>query len=351
MLNLEKLLDDLGDQVISDIHFISGVPPRIRVHGELMDMPGYEALDPDSCKRTIYSFLSPEQIRKFESSGDIDLAFSCSGHRFRTNVYHHMGNIAAALRWLPDKIGTFTELGLPEEVCEDLCAKPNGLVIVAGVAGSGKSTTLASMIEHINKTRQSHVVTVEDPVEFLHYHGTSTFSQREVGLDTESYEAALRSAMRQDPDVVLVGEMRDTETVQAALNLADTGHLTFSTLHTSDAVQTVNRIIDIFPEHRQEQARVQLSFVLQAVICQQLLPNVTKTGRVLITEILIVTPAVRTLIRESKIHQIFSTIQSGGRLQMHTMNHALEQAVKAKLITREVAYAHSSNPDALKLVF
>lgn len=345
MIKFEELLDSLIDKDISDIHFIAGVPPRIRIDSKLMDMPGQEVLTADDCKSFIYGFLTSEQIQAYEAKGEIDIAFNHKEHRFRTNVYRNLGTTAAALRWLPEKIGTFSELGLSRTVCESICEKTSGLVIVTGVTGSGKSTTLASMIEYINRTRHDHVVTIEDPVEFLHKHDKCTFSQREVGQDTESYATALRSAMRQDPDVVLVGEMRDMETIQAALNLADTGHLTFSTLHTSDAAQTINRIIDVFPAHMQQQARVQLSFVLEAVICQQLLPKAEPPGRVLVTETLMATSAVRSLIRENKVHQIYSMIQAGGHYKMHTMNQSLEDAVNNKSITYEMALTHSSDPE------
>jgi twitching motility protein PilT len=264
------------------------------------------------------------------------------------NVFYQRGSVAAVLRMIPAVVRNFEDLGLPRRICEEVASLPRGLLLFTGATGSGKSTSLAAMLDFINETRSDHVVTVEDPIEFLHRNKGCLFNQREIGSDTKNFSRALRSALRQDPDVVLVGEMRDMETIEAALTIAETGHLTFGTLHTSDCVQSINRIVDVFPSHQQQQVRTQLSFTLQAVFCQQLIPSVTGSGRLLALEIMIANSAVRSLIRDDKAHQIYSIIQTGGKLGMQTMNQSLCQLVRSNLITFDQAVNHSGDVEDLK---
>jgi twitching motility protein PilT len=347
---IEELLQTLVDNGGSDLHISAGTPPKIRVDGELLDTE-YAPLKPDDTKALVYSFLTGDQIARFEKDFEIDLSFGVEGMgRFRVNVFYQRGTVAAVLRVIPFHVKGFDELGLPRKICEEVAALPRGLVLFTGATGSGKSTSLAAMLDHVNNTRCGHVVTVEDPIEFLHRNKNCLFNQREMGSDTKSFERALRSALRQDPDVVLVGEMRDMETIEAALTIAETGHLTFGTLHTSDAVQSINRMVDVFPSHQQQQVRTQLSFVLQAVFCQQLLPMSRGTGRTLALEILVVNSAVRALIRDDKAHQIYSIIQTGGRRGMQTMNHSLGELVRRNTITLETALMHSSDVEDLKRI-
>jgi twitching motility protein PilT len=347
---IEELLQTLVDNGGSDVHISAGTPPKIRVDGQLLDTE-YPLLRPEDTKSLIYSFLTGDQIARFEQDYEIDLSFGIEGMgRFRVNVFFQRGTVAAVLRVIPYNVKNFEELGLPRPLCEEIAALPRGLVLFTGATGSGKSTSLAAMLDHVNDSRCGHVVTVEDPIEFLHRNKNCLFNQREMGSDTQSFSRALRSALRQDPDVVLVGEMRDTETIEAALTIAETGHLTFGTLHTSDAVQSINRIVDVFPSHQQQQVRTQLSFVIQAVFCQQLLPMARGSGRVLALEAMIANSAVRALIRDDKAHQIYSIIQTGGRAGMQTMNHSLGELVRRNLITTEMALTHTSDVEDLKRI-
>lgn len=346
-LTVKELLQQLVIRNGSDLHLSTGTPPRFRINGSLVELE-QEAVTPEESKRLIYSILKPEQIAKVEKHLDLDLSvgFEDIG-RFRTNVFWQRGSLGAVLRAIPTRIRDFEELGLPERVCKHLCNLPRGLILVTGCTGSGKSTTLASMVEYINNTRAEHIVTVEDPIEFIHTNNMCHVNQREVGSDTRSFGNALRAVLRQDPDVVLIGEMRDLETIEAALTISETGHLTFATLHTSDAVQTVNRIVDVFPSDQQQQIRTQLSFTLQAVFSQTLLEEKSGKGRALACEILIANSAVRSLIRESKAHQLYSVVQTNTQIGMRTMNQSLAFLVKAGRISAELAMNQSGAPDEL----
>jgi twitching motility protein PilT len=308
----------------------------------------YEKLRPETCQQLIYSILTDEQKDRFEKEDELDISFGVEGvGRVRMNVFKQRGAVAAVLRTIPSHILTFDELGLPP-VANDIVKLPKGLVLVTGPTGSGKSTTLASMIDWINSHEQSHIITVEDPIEFIHNHKMSVVNQREVGTDTKSFVNALKYVLREDPDVILVGEMRDLETISAALTIAETGHLVFATLHTPDAVQAVNRIIDVFPPGQQQQVRAQLSFVLQAVMCQQLLPKAYTSGRVLAIEVLMVNAAVRNLIREEKVHQIYSQIQTGQEYGMQTMNMALYELYRKQVVTHAEIFSRTTDAKDLQ---
>src|SRR5512136_694088 len=348
MANLHQLLKELIDHGGSDLHITTNSPPQIRVDGKLepMSMP---ALTPVETKQLCYSVLTEAQKHKFEEENELDLSFGVKGlSRFRGNVFIQRGAVAAVFRVIPYKILTFEELGLPP-VVKELAAKPRGLVLVTGPTGSGKSTTLASIIDRINTDRHEHIVTIEDPIEYLHPHKGCLVNQREVGADTKGFKSALKYILRQDPDVVLVGELRDLETIEAALIVAETGHLCFATLHTNSCVQTINRIIDVFPPYQQTQVRTQLSFVLEAVLSQTLIPRVGGTGRVLALEVMVPNPAIRNLIREDKIHQIYSQMQVGQeKFGMQTMNQSLISLVSRRLISLEDALGRSSDPDEFK---
>ncbi|MDJ0975415.1 MAG: type IV pilus twitching motility protein PilT [Planctomycetota bacterium] len=347
-VTIEELLQILVDRGGSDLHLSAGSPPKIRVDGRLYNTE-HEVLRPDACKNIIYSFLTSDQVARFEKNFELDMSFGVDGFgRFRVNVFLQRGSVAAVLRMIPSVVKTFEELGLPRGICEEISSLPRGLVLVTGATGSGKSTSLASMVDFVNETRADHVLTVEDPIEFLHRNKGCLVNQREVGSDTKNFHNALRSALREDPDVVLVGEMRDMETIEAALTIAETGHLTFGTLHTSDCVQTINRIIDVFPSHQQQQIRTQLSFTLQAVFCQQLIPTATGSGRCLGLEVMIANSAIRSLIRDNKAHQIYSIIQTGGKLGMQTMNQSLGNLVRRSQITYEQAENHTSDLEDLR---
>jgi len=320
----------------------------IRVHGRLVSME-QEILEPEVTKKLIYSILDNEQILRFERDQELDMSFGITGlGRFRTNVFYQRGAIGAVLRVIPFEIKDMDELGLPKEVCEDLCSRPKGLILVTGATGSGKSTTLASMIDFINRTQNEHIMIIEDPIEFVHRNKCCLINQREVGSDTHGFKEALRTVLRQDPDVIMVGELRDQETISAALTIAETGHLTFATLHTNDVVQTINRLVDVFPAYQQQQIRTQLSFTLLGVFCQQLVTKADNRGRALAAEIMIATPAVKALIREDKAHQLMSIIQTGGKFGMRTMNQGLCDLYRAHEITYDEAISHSSDPDDLK---
>jgi twitching motility protein PilT len=345
MANLHQLLQTMIEKGASDLHITTGSPPQLRIDGKLLPLNA-PPLNASETKQLCYSILTDAQKHKFEENHELDLSFGLKGlSRFRCNVFMQRGAVAAAIRTIPFKILTFPELGLPE-VVDDLVKKPRGLILVTGPTGSGKSTTLAAMIDKINGERHEHIVTVEDPIEYLHHHKKCVVNQREVNSDTKSFGAALKYILRQDPDVVLIGEMRDLETIEAALTVSETGHLTLATLHTNSAAQTMNRIIDVFPPHQQAQVRAQLSFVLEGVLSQQLLPKASGRGRVLAVEVMVPNPAIRNLIREDKIHQIYSMMQTGqAKFGMQTMNQSLFDLFSKRLLTYEEAVGRSSIPE------
>jgi twitching motility protein PilT len=347
MATLPELLRRVVDLEGSDLHITTDTPPQIRVHGHLQREEGPD-MTPSETKQLCYSVLTDAQKKRFEEHLELDFSFGIKGlARFRCNMFNQRGAVGAVYRLIPEKIKTFQDLGLPPVVAT-LAERPRGLILVTGPTGSGKSTTLAAMIDKINKERHDHILTIEDPIEFVHQHQNCLVNQREVHQDTQSFSNALRAALREDPDIVLIGEMRDLETVEAALRIAETGHLTFGTLHTNSAGQTINRIIDIFPAHQQSQIRTQLSLVLEGVICQALLPKIGG-GRVASLEIMIPTPAIRNLIREDKIHQIYSAMQTGQeKLGMQTANQSLATLYMKKLITLEHALTASSNREELQ---
>jgi twitching motility protein PilT len=348
MVTIEELLTQMVKRESSDLHITTNSPPRIRIDGKLISIDS-EKLAPADTQKIIYSLLDSNQVARFEKDKELDFSFGIEGlGRFRTNVFLQRGAVGAVLRLIPTKIKTFDDLGLPKGVCEGLCDLPKGLVLVTGSTGSGKSTTLAAMIDYINTREYGHIITVEDPIEFVHQNKNCLVNQREVGADTREFKTALRTVLRQDPDVVLIGEMRDAETTEAALTISETGHLTFATLHTSDAVQTVNRIIDIFPAYQQAQIRTQLSFTLSAVFSQQLLPRATGKGRALAAEIMIANSAIRSKIRDSKAHQIYSDIQTGSKAGMKTMNQALYELYKSRTISLDNALNATTDPEDLK---
>ncbi|PTL35099.1 type IV pili twitching motility protein PilT [Candidatus Methylomirabilis limnetica] len=346
-MNLHEMLKEMFDRGASDLHLTVGVPPMLRVHGRILPL-GDVPLAPAETKSLAYSVLTDAQKRQFEEEKELDLSFGIKDlSRFRANLYNQRGAVGMAIRAIPYAIRPFEELGLPKIVA-DLCEKPKGLILVTGATGSGKSTTLATMIDKINSEHHEHIVTIEDPIEFLHHHKSCIVNQREVHSDTQSFAEALRRVLRQDPDKVLIGEMRDLETIAAALTIAETGHLTFATLHTSSAVETINRVIDVFPANQQPQIRAQLSFVLEGVLCQALVPKSNGQGRVLVLEVMIPNPAIRNLIREDKIHQIYSTMQAGqDKFGMQTMNQSLLGHYLRRNITLEEAMLRSSLPDEL----
>jgi twitching motility protein PilT len=346
-MNLHEMLKEMVDRGASDLHLTTGAPPTLRLHGLMLPL-GDTPLTQAETKSLAYSVLTDAQKQKFEEEKELDLSFGIKGlSRFRANVYVQRGAVGIAIRTIPYAIRTFEELGLPKGVA-DLCEKPKGLILVTGPTGSGKSTTLATMIDKINSERHEHIVTIEDPIEFVHSHKQCIVNQREVHSDTRSFTEALKRILRQDPDKVLVGEMRDQETIQAALTVAETGHLTFATLHTNSCVESINRIIDVFSPHQQSQVRAQLSFVLEGVLCQALIPRSNGQGRVLALEIMIPNPAIRNLIREDKVHQIYSTMQTGQeKFGMQTMNQSLLAHYLRRNITLEEAMLRSSMPDEL----
>jgi twitching motility protein PilT len=347
-LNLHQLLKAMLDKGASDLHITTGSPPCLRIDGQLVPLRT-DPLTPVDTKQLCYSILTDAQKLTFEEDSEIDLSFGVKSlARFRANVFMQRGAVAGAFRMIPFKIVPMVELGLPP-VVEELCEKPRGLILVTGPTGSGKSTTLASMIDKINTDSHDHIVTIEDPIEFLHPHKGCLVNQREVGSDTTSFKRALKSILRQDPDVVLIGEMRDLETIEAALTVSETGHLAFATLHTNSCVQTMNRIIDVFPPHQQPQVRAQLSFVLEGVISQTLIPRASGSGRVMACEVMVPNPAIRNLIREDKIHQIYSQMQIGQpKFGMQTLNQSLCSLYVRRLITLEDCLGRSSDADELK---
>ena len=345
-LHVHDLLKTAFAKGASDLHITCDRPPVLRIDGEITDLP-YTPLTPTDTERLVFQLLTPQQAKVYESNKDLDFSYSIEGiGRFRVNVYQQRGAYAAALRTIHAETPAFEQLGLPKVLLQ-IARLPRGLVLVTGPTGSGKSTTLAAMVDYINSSRACHIVTIEDPIEYHHGHKKGLVNQREIFSDTQSFSAAMKHVLRQDPDVILVGEMRDAETMKTAIEAAETGHLVFSTLHTIDAPQSVDRIIDSFPPHQQQQIRVQLGGALRAVISQQLLPRMAGSGRVPALEIMIATPAVSNLIRESKSHQIYSAIQTGGQVGMQTMDQALRDLVKRRVISREVALARALNPKEL----
>ena len=340
MVTMNELLKMMFTKFASDLHITAGSPPMLRIDGNIISTET-EKLAPDMTQSLIYSILTDEQKERFERESELDVAFGVSGYgRVRMNVFKQRGTVAASLRNIPTKIPTFEELGLPQ-VVNNIVNISKGLVLVTGPTGSGKSTTLASMIDYINTHRKCHIVTIEDPIEFLHSHKGCIVNQRELGSDTHSFGESLRRVLRQDPDVILIGEMRDLETINAAMVISETGHLVFATLHTTDSVQTINRVIDVFPPYQQPQVRAQLSFVLQAILAQQLLPKAYGAGRVLATEVLMPTIAIRNLIREEKVHQIYSSIQTGTEFGMQTMNASLYSLYKKQLVSYNEIFART----------
>src|SRR5881394_1509540 len=346
-ITLSELLKKMIEMGGSDLHITTNSPPRVRVHGKLrpLDMPPLTAAD---TKSLAYSVLTDAQKHRFEENLELDFSFGLKNlARFRGNCFNQRGAVGAVFRTIPWDIKGFDALGLPA-VVRGLCDKPRGLVLVTGPTGSGKSTTLAAMLDKINAEREEHMITIEDPIEFLHNHKKCLVNQREVHADTHSFANSLRAALREDPDVVLIGEMRDLETIESALRIAETGHLTFATLHTNSASSTINRIIDVFPSHQQPQIRAQLSMVLEGVLCQSLLPKADNKGRAMCMEIMVPNAAIRNLIREDKIHQIYSSMQSGqDKFGMQTFNQALASLYFQKQISLEMAMLRSSNPDEL----
>ena len=342
------LLLDVLERRASDLHITSGSQPMIRVRGRLIPLEEYPKLMPADTREIIYGILTNDQRQRLETDWQIDFAYSIPGKaRFRVNAYFQRSSLGAAFRLIPSIITPIDDLGLPA-VVHDFCKKPRGFVLVTGPTGSGKSTSLASMIDEINATREEHIMTVEDPIEFLHRHKRSMINQREIGSDAASFAGALKGALRQDPDVILVGEMRDLETIHTALTAAETGHLVFATLHTQDTPQTIDRIIDVFPPEQQQQVRVQLSVALQGIVTQQLLPTLDGSGRVAACEVLVPTPAIRNLIREGKTHQIYSSLQTGANMGMQTMDTALAQLVRSGQISAKLAESRSTTPEELR---
>jgi twitching motility protein PilT len=342
------LLMEVVARKASDLHLSAGARPTLRVRGRLTPLEEYEVLSASDTREIVYSILTGDQRQRLETDWQLDFAYSIPGHaRFRVNAYYQRSAIGAAFRLIPFGLASIDDLGLPPAVHE-LTRKPRGFVLVTGPTGSGKSTSLAAMIDQINQTREEHIMTIEDPIEFLHPHKRCIVNQRELGSDAQSFSAALKAAMRQDPDIILVGEMRDLETISTALTAAETGHLVFATLHTQDTAQTIDRIIDVFPPHQQGQVRVQLSVALQGIVTQQLLPTSDGSGRVVACEVLVPSPAVRNLIREGKTHQIYSVLQTGSALGMQTMDTALAGLVRQGKITQKLAESRSSTPEELR---
>jgi twitching motility protein PilT len=348
MIELQKLLEIVIEKKASDLHITTGAPPQFRIDGKLMSFDSTILTAPDT-KRLCYSILADTQRHKFEEEYELDFSFGIKGlSRFRGNIYMQRGAVSGAFRAISFDILNFSELGVPP-IANELIKKPKGLVLVTGPTGTGKSTTLAAMIDKINSERNAHIMTVEDPIEYLHRHKNCMVNQREVNSDTKSFAAALRHVLRQDPDIILIGEMRDLETIEATLVTAETGHLTFATLHTNSCVETINRIIDVFPPHQQQQIRTQVSFVLEGVLAQQLIPKIGGKGRALAMEVMIPNPAIRNLIREDKIQQIYSQMQVGqAKFGMQTMNQALLSLVERHIISLEDAMERSHNLDEFR---
>jgi len=345
-VSMNQLLTEALKRQASDLHITVGVPPVIRINGELTHLE-YPRLNPEITKTLLAELASAEVLQKFAAQGEIDFSYAIPGvSRFRINAFRQRGSVAIAIRLVNERVPTLEELGHPE-ILRTLARKPRGLVLVTGPTGSGKSTTLAAMIGLINAEMSGHIITLEDPIEFLHSHAKCIVNQREISLDTQSFSVALRAALREDPDVILVGEMRDMETIATAITAAETGHLVLATLHTGDAAQTIDRIIDVFPPHQQQQVRIQLSLTLQGIIVQQLLPRQDAQGRVAALEILIANPAVRNIIREAKTQQLGSVLQTGAKLGMQSMDSSLRDLVRKGVVNYEEALARASDPDNL----
>ncbi len=347
VLDMAELLRLMVERKASDLHIAMGISPMLRIDGQMVPTV-FPKLTAEICQHLVYSLLTDTQKQRFESVNELDISFGLRNiGRVRMNVFRQRGAVGAALRAIPQKIQPLDELGLPP-VAYEILKIPKGLVLVTGPTGSGKSTTLASMLDYLNEHQQGHIMTIEDPIEFVHTHKKSIINQREIGADTTSFGQALKYVLRQDPDVILIGEMRDIETIQAAINIAETGHLVLATLHTTDAAQSINRIIDVFPPHQQAQVRAQVSFVLQAVFSQQLLPRLSGVGRVLAAEVLVVTPAIRNLVRDEKTEQIIISMQTGVKFGMQTMNMALYDLYMRHQISFQEALGASTDPDDLK---
>jgi twitching motility protein PilT len=348
-MNMHQFLKIMVERGGSDLHITIGTKPQIRIDGDLTPLEDFQVLSPVDTKMLCYSILTESQKQKFEEENELDFSFGIKGlSRFRGNLFMQRGSVAGVFRGIPYRIMTFDELGLPPVVAE-MADKTKGLILVTGATGSGKSTTLATIVDKINRERKEHIITVEDPIEFLHPHKSCLVNQREIGADTKNFQFALKHILRQDPDVVLVGELRDIETIEAALTIAETGHLCLATLHTNGAVQTINRVVDVFPPHQQPQVRAQLSFVLEGILCQQLLPKVGGKGRVMSMEILVPNPAIRNLIREDKLHQVYSQMQMGQtKSGMQTMNQSLAALVQKRLVNMDDATVYSPDPEELR---
>jgi twitching motility protein PilT len=345
--DFSDVLIEVIERNASDLHMTAGSPPMVREHGKLHPLD-YPKLTPQVVREVVYSILTNDQRQRLETDWQVDLAYSIPNRaRFRVNAYFQRASIGAAFRLIPQEMPKLGDLGLPP-VLQEFTKKPRGFVLVTGPTGSGKSTTLAAMLDLINDERQEHIMTIEDPIEFLHRHKRCIVNQRELGGDAKSFALALKAALRQDPDVILVGEMRDLETIATALTAAETGHLVFATLHTQDTAQTVDRIVDVFPPQQQYQVRVQLSVSLQGIVTQQLLPTADGKGRICAAEVLVPTPAIRNLIREGKTHQIYSTLQTGGAHGMQTMDASLAELVRKHIISRDLAESRSSAPEELR---
>jgi twitching motility protein PilT len=344
-LNLRNLLEEMVSANASDLHIVAGETPKLRIDGEITSARTGGILGPKDTLQLAYSVLTENQKKRFETEDELDFSFGIANlARFRGNCFRQRGCVSMVIRQIPFNVRTFTELGLPGAVAK-MAEKPRGLVLVTGPTGSGKSTTLAAMIDKINRERKGHIITVEDPIEFIHRHQGCLINQREVGTDTKSFANALKYALREDPDVILIGEMRDLETIQAALTIAETGHLAFATLHTNSAAEAINRIIDVFPSHQQSQVRAQLAFVLEGIVTQTLVQKASGRGRSMAAEILVVTPAIRALIRDDKVHQIYSSMQAGKKFGMQTLNDALYALYMARDITLDEALRVTGAPD------
>src|SRR5687768_13323130 len=347
-LDFAELLLEVLERRASDLHITAASKPMVRVRGRLLELEDYPTLGATDTREIIYSILTNDQRQRLETDWQLDFAYAIPGHaRFRVNAYFQRGALGAAFRLIPSTIQGIDELGLPPAVHE-FTKKPRGFVLVTGPTGSGKSTSLAAMVDAINRTREEHIMTIEDPIEFLHGHKKCVVNQRELGSDAQSFAAAIKGALRQDPDVILVGEMRDLETISTALTAAETGHLVFATLHTQDTPQTIDRIIDVFPPHQQDQVRVQLSVALQGIVTQTLLPTADGAGRCLAAEVLVPTPAIRNLIREGKTHQIYSVLQTSAAQGMQTMDASLATLVRGGKITRALAESRATSPEELR---
>jgi twitching motility protein PilT len=343
--NLRQLLEEMIERDASDLHITAGDRPKLRIDGDITDSNTDQVLSPKDTLQLAYSILTENQKKRFETEDELDFSFGIQNlARFRGNCFKQRGCVSLVIRQIPFNIRTFDELGLSPAVAK-MAEKPRGLVLVTGPTGSGKSTTLAAMIDKINRERRGHIITVEDPIEFIHRHQSCIVNQREVGTDTKSFANALKYALREDPDVILVGEMRDLETIAAALTISETGHLCFATLHTNSAAEAITRMVDVFPAHQQQQVRQQLAFVLEGIVTQTLLPRAKGRGRVMAAEILIATPAIRALIRDAKIHQVHSSMQSGKKYGMQTLNDALYQLYMAREVVREECLRVSSDPN------